>query len=99
VWGLLPTILLLAIGTFYIRILQSNTDFVVIGLIAAGFLYLISIYRILKGTYLLFDTFFIKVYAYGILSIALLGGGILFYLNTTRFVFDYFRLVMTFLKL
>ncbi len=99
VWGLLPTILLLAIGTFYIRILQSNTDFVIIGLITAGFLYLISLYRILKGTYLLFDTFFIKVYAYGILSIVLLGGGILFYLNTTRFVYDYFRLVMIFLKL
>lgn len=99
VWGLLPTILLLAIGTFYVRILQTNSDFVVIGLIAAGFLYIISTYRILKGTYLLFDAFFIKVYAYGILSIALLCGGVLFYLNTTRFVIDYFRLVMTFLKL
>ncbi len=99
VWGLLPTILLLAIGTFYIRILQTNSDFVVIGLVAAGFLYIISTYRILKGTYLLFDAFFIKVYAYGILSIALLCGGVLFYLNTTRFVIDYFRLVMTFLKL
>ena len=32
VWGLLPTILLLVIGTFYIRILQSNTDFIMIGL-------------------------------------------------------------------
>ena len=99
VWGLLPTILLLAIGTFYIRILQANSDFVVIGLATAGFLYLISLYRILKGTYLLFDTFFIKVYAYGILSIVLIVGGTIFYLNTTRFVFDYFRLVMTFLKL
>ncbi len=99
VWGLLPTIVLLVIGTFYIRILQSNTDFVIIGLIIAGFLYLISLYRILKGTYLLFDAFFIKVYTYGILSIVLICGGILFYFNTTRYVFDYFRLVMTFLNL
>jgi len=99
VWGLMPVILLLVFGTFYLRILQSNTDFVVIGLITAGLLYLISIYRILKGTYLLFDTFFLKVYAYGILSIILLSGGLLFYLNTTRYVFDYFRLVMTFLKM
>jgi hypothetical protein len=99
VWGLLPTIGLLVIGTFYIRILQANTDFVIIGLITAGVLYLISFYRILKGTYLIFDTFFIKVYAYGIISIVLITGGVLFYLNTTRSVFDYFRLVMTFLKL
>ncbi len=99
VWGLLPSILLLAIGTFYIRILQANTDFVVIGLAAAGILYLLSIYRILKGTYLLFDTFFIKVYAYGIIVILLIGGGLLFYLNSTRYVVDYYRLVMTFLKL
>ncbi|MCC6866748.1 MAG: hypothetical protein IT280_11380 [Ignavibacteria bacterium] len=99
VWGLLPTIVLLALGTFYIRILQSNTDFVIIGLITAGFLYLLSIYRILKGTYILFDTFFIKVYAYGILSIIVLCGGTLFYLNTTRFVIDYYYLVLTFLKL
>jgi len=99
VWGLMPVILLLVIGTFYLRILQANTDFVIIGLCTAGLLYLISIYRIFKGTYLLFDTFFLKVYAYGILSIVLLSGGILFYLNTTRYVFDYFRLVMTFLKM
>lgn len=98
VWGLLPTILLLALGTFYIRILQTNTDFVIIGLIAAGFLYLLSIYRILKGTHMLFDTFFIKVYAYGILTIVLLGGGTVFYLNTSRYIFDYFRLVLLFLK-
>ncbi len=99
VWGLLPTIILLVIGTFYIRILQANTDFVIIGLAAAGLMYLISLYRILKGTYLIFDTFFLKVYAYGIISIVLLSGGLLFYLNSTRYVFDYFRLVMTFLKL
>lgn len=99
VWGLLPSILLLAIGTFYIRILQANSDFVVIGLGAAALIYLISIYRILKGTYLLFDTFFIKVYAYGIFAIILIGGGFLFYLNSTRFVIDYYRLVLTFLKL
>jgi hypothetical protein len=95
----LPAIILLVIGTFYLRILQSNTDFVIIGLAAAGLFYLISLYRILKGTYLIFDAFFLKVYAYGIISIVLLSGGILFYLNSTRYVFDYFRLVMTFLKL
>lgn len=99
VWGLMPVILLLVFGTFYLRILQANSDFVIIGLLTAGFLYLVSIYRILKGTYILFDTFFLKVYAYGILSVVLISGGILFYLNTTRFVFDYFRLVMTFIKM
>jgi beta-galactosidase len=98
VWGLLPTVLLLAIGTFYIRILQSNTDFVIIGLAAAGFLYLLSLYRILKGTYLTFDIFFIKVYAYGIITIALIGGGLWFWLNSTKYLFDYFQLVMGFLK-
>ena len=95
---MLPTVVLLAIGTFYIRILQANTDFVVIGLGTFAVLYAISLYRILKGTYLLFDTFFLKVYAYGIITIAILGGGAWFYLNTTRYFFDYFRLVMTFLK-
>jgi hypothetical protein len=98
VWGLLPSVILLAIGTFYIRIIQANTDFIVIGLGAAAFIYILSLYRILKGTYLIFDAFFIKVYAYGIITIAILGGGIWFYLNTTKYVFDYFLLVMTFLK-
>lgn len=97
-WGLLPVVLLLVIGTFYIRILQANTDFIVIGLGAAAFIYILSIYRILKGTYILFDTFFVKVYVYGLLTIALVGGGVWFYLNSTKFVFDYFQLVLTFLK-
>lgn len=98
VWGLLPTILLLVIGTFYIRILQANTDFVVIGLAAAGVVYILSFYRILKGTYLLFDAFFLKVYAYGILTLVIVVGGVLFYLNATKYVYDYYNLVITFLK-
>jgi beta-galactosidase len=98
VWGLLPTVVLLAIGTFYIRILQANSDFVTIGLGTVAVLYALSLYRILKGTYLLFDTFFLKVYAYGIITIAVILGGTWFYLNTTKYAFDYFRLVMTFLK-
>jgi hypothetical protein len=98
VWGLLPTILLLVMGTFYIRIIQANPDFIVIGLGLAAILYLISVYRILKGTRIIFDTFFLKVYAYGIVTIVLIVGGLWFYLNSTKFVFDYFNLVMTFLK-
>lgn len=98
VWGMLPVILLLAIGTFYLRILQANTDFVIIGLSIAAFLFLLSIYRILKGTYMLFDTNFIKVYAYGILTMILVIGGAMIYLNSTIFLVDYFRLVMLFLK-
>ncbi|MCI0449626.1 MAG: hypothetical protein L0Y79_07550, partial [Chlorobi bacterium] len=66
VWGLLPTILLLILGTFYIRIIMSNTDFIIIGVFLAILLYLISIYRILKGTHIVFDIFFLKVYTYGI---------------------------------
>jgi len=99
VWGFMPVIVLLAIGTFYIRILQANTDFVIIGLGIAAFIYLLSFYRILKGTYLLFDTFFLKAYAYGIITFVVIGGGTLLYLNTTRYFLDYFKLVLTFLKL
>jgi hypothetical protein len=98
VWGLLPVILLLIIGTFYVRILQSNSDFVLIGIWTAGVLYLLSLYRIFKGVYLLFDAFFLKVYAYGILTIIILGGGAWYYLNSTKYVFDYYSLVMTFLN-
>lgn len=97
-WGLLPAVLLLVFGTFYVRILQANTDFVVIGLGAVLIIYLLSLYRILKGTYILFDTFFVKVYAYGLLTIVLIGGGVWFYLNNTKYLFDYFTLIMTFLK-
>jgi len=98
VWGLLPTILLLVVGTFYIRIIQANPDFIIIGLCLAGITYFISLYRILKGTRIIFDTFFLKVYAYGIITLMLIAGGLWFYLNSTKFVFDYFNLVMTFLK-
>lgn len=98
VWGLLPTILLLVVGTFYIRILQSNTDFILIGLWLAAFLYVISLYRVFKGTYLLFDAFFLKVYTYAILTIIIVVGGSLFYLNATKYALDYFKLVMIFLK-
>jgi hypothetical protein len=98
VWGLLPTVLLLAAGTFYIRILNANSDFILIGLGLAVLLYIISIYRILKGTYVIFDVFFLKVYTYGIISIVLLIGGIWYYLNSSHLFFDYFQLVMTFVK-
>ena len=98
VWGLLPVILLLVIGTFYVRILQSNSDFVIIGLGIAAFLFLLSFYRVLKGTYIIFDTFFLKVYTYGILTLALIAGGTWVYLNSVKYVFDYYSLVMLFLK-
>ena len=98
VWGLLPTILLLAAGTFYIRILNVNTDFVSIGLGLAVLLYVISIYRILKGTYIIFDTFFVKVYAYGIITLIVIGSAFWYYLNSSRLLFDYIGLVFLFLK-
>jgi len=98
VWGLLPTILLLAAGTFYIRVLNMNSDFVLIGLGLAVLLYIISIYRILKGIYIIFDVFFIKVYTYGIITICLITGGLWYYLNSSRYFFDYLKLVLLFLK-
>jgi hypothetical protein len=98
VWGLFPTVLLLILGTFYIRILSSNPDFVIIGLVTAGLLYLISIYRILKGTHIIFDIFFLKVYSYGIGTVILIAGGLWFYLNSSKFLFDYLGLVLIFLK-
>lgn len=98
IWGFLPTIILLIVGIFYVRILNENPDFVVIGLVAAAVIYLLSIYRILKGTYIIFDTFFIKVYSYGIATILVLYGGIWLFLNNTRYISDYFRLIMDFLK-
>ncbi len=98
VWGLLPTILLLIIGIFYIRVLNENPDLVIMGLIIAGTIYLLSIYRILKGTYIIFDTSFLKVYFYGIFTIVLVYGGILFYFNSVHYLNDYFKLVMAFLK-
>lgn len=98
VWGFLPSILLLLIGTFFIRVLYVNPDFVIIGLALAGFIYLLSLYRILKGTYIIFDTFFIKVYSYGIATLLIVFGAVWFYLNETRFISDYFRLIFAFLK-
>ncbi|HEY3249478.1 MAG TPA: glycoside hydrolase family 2 TIM barrel-domain containing protein, partial [Ignavibacteria bacterium] len=98
VWGLLPTVLLLAAGTFYIRILNVNSDFVLIGLGLVVLIYIICIYRILKGACVIFDVFFLKVYTYGIITIILLAGGEWFYLNTSHMFFDYFRLVMIFIK-
>lgn len=98
VWGFLPTIFLLVIGIFYIRLLYESPDFIIIGLAAAGFIYLLSIFRILKGTYIIFDTSVFKVYAYGIVTIALICGGILFYLNSVHYLNDYFKLVLAYLK-
>lgn len=98
VWGLMPTILLLVIGTFYIRVLFENPGFAVIGLCIAVFLYIVSLYRILKGAYILFDTFFFKTYAYGIATVILVYGGLWFYLNTSKYITDYFRLIFAFLK-
>ncbi len=97
-WGLLPTIILLAAGTFYIRVLYLNPDFVVIGLGAAAFLYILSFYRILKGTYIVFDTFFLKSYTYGIITALLVYGAVFYYLQSSRHIADYFSLLMSFLK-
>jgi hypothetical protein len=98
VWGMLPSIILLAAGTFYIRVLYENPDFVVIGLCAAALVYLLSYYRILKGTYIVFDTFFLKSYTYGVISALLIYGAVFFYLNSSRHIADYFSLVMSFLR-
>jgi len=98
VWGLLPSILLLAAGTFYIRILNINTDFVIIGLLLAVILYLVSIYRILKGTYIIFDVFLVKVYVYGLFSVALIFAIAWYYLNSSCLLFDYVNLVLLFIK-
>ncbi len=98
VWSFMPMILLLVIGTFYIRVLQENTDFVIIGLAVTAFMAIVSLYRLLKGTYILFDTFFLKAYAYGIATIILVYGGLWFYLNSSRYIADYFKLVFAFMK-
>ncbi len=98
VWGFLPSVILLIAGTFYIRILYENSDCVVIGLILTLITYVISVYRILKGTYIIFDTFFLKAYTYGIILIAVICGGAWIYLNSTKFVYDYLKLVLLFLK-
>jgi beta-galactosidase len=98
VWALLPTIILLISGTFYIRALFENPDFVVVGLGAAAFLYILSFYRILKGTYIVFDTFFLKSYTYGIITALLVYGAVFYYLQSSRHIADYFSMVMSFLK-
>ncbi|MGH2575174.1 MAG: hypothetical protein ACRDFC_05670, partial [Ignavibacteria bacterium] len=98
VWGMLPTIFLLISGTFYYRIISENQDFVIIGLAAAGFLFLVSFYRIIKGTYIIFDTPFLKAYAYGIGTAAAVYGALWYYLNSSIYISDYFRLVLGFLK-
>lgn len=98
VWGFLPTILLLVAGTFYIRALYENPDFVIIGLSVAAFLYLLTYYRILKGTYIIFDTFFLKSYTYGVATLILVLGTLYYYMNSSRNITDYFYLVISFLK-
>jgi hypothetical protein len=98
VWGMMPSILLIIIGTFYIRILNSNTDYVIIGLILAGLIFLLSFYRILKGTHIIFDSFFVKVYTYGIITAIIITSGYLFYLNASKNTVDYFFLILKFLK-
>lgn len=98
VWGMLPVILLLVAGTFYIRILNENDDFVIIGLGLVLFIYSISIYRILKGVYIIFDSNFLKTYAYGAVVIAVISGSAWFYLNSTKFISDYFGLIFSFIR-
>jgi hypothetical protein len=98
IWGFLPSVILLLIGTFYLRVLYVNSDFVVIGLILAAIIYIISVYRVLKGVHIIFDTFFLKAYAYGILVIVVMAGGAWIYLNSTKFISDYLDLVFLFLK-
>jgi len=98
VCGFLPTVLLLAAGTFYYRILTENPEFVVIGLVLAGALYLLSFYRILKGTYTIFDASPFKTYFYGISTAVIIIGFVWYYVNSTRYLFDFYKLVAGFLK-
>jgi len=53
---------------------------------------------VLKGTHIIFDTFFLKVYAYGLGVIIVLYGSAWIYLNSTKFIGDYLDLVLMFLK-
>ncbi|MCX7877137.1 MAG: hypothetical protein N2510_00685 [Ignavibacteria bacterium] len=98
VWSLLPVVIMLVIGTFYLRILIENPEFVVIGLIFSLVLYLLCFYRILKGVSVIFDSFIIKVYVYGILTLIFITGGSVYLLNKTKYALDYFYLIMSFLK-
>jgi beta-galactosidase len=98
VWGMLPSLILLIIGSFYIRILHESPDFAVIGLILAFILYLLSLYRIIKGTYIIFDTFFLKAYTWGIVTIAIVCGSFWIIVNSTRYFSDYLGLILTFIK-
>ncbi len=98
VWGFLPTILLLIAGTFYYRILAENPEFALIGSAFAVLIGLLSFYRILKGTYIIFDASVIKTYFYGVATVSVIYGGLWYYVNSTVYFLDYFKLVMGFLK-
>lgn len=98
VWGLLPSVLLLVIGSFYLRVLTENPDLVVMGIALSIIIYLISFYRILKGVSVIFDSFFIKVYAYGLVVLTMVISSSIYLLNKTKYVLDYFFLIMSFMK-
>jgi hypothetical protein len=98
VWSFLPALVLLIIGVFYYRAINESTDFITIGLIIAAAILIISLYRIIKGAYLIFDSPVLKTYFYGILTIVFVIGGFWYYLDSSKYMMDYLDLVFSFLK-
>lgn len=98
VWGFLPNILLLVAGTFYYRALTENPEFALFGIILVVLLNLLSFYRILKGIYIIFDASIIKTYFYGIATVVVVYGALWYYLNSTRYLMDFIRMVKSFSK-
>jgi hypothetical protein len=87
IWGSLPIIFLLPFDIILYKLLQLNSGFITIITIASIIIYLVSIFRILKATAVLFDANFTKVYLIGASVFGLLFFGFyLFYQYQTSFL-------------
>jgi hypothetical protein len=87
IWGSLPIIFLLPFDIILYKLLQLNSGFITIITIASIIIYLVSIFRILKATAVLFDANFTKVYLIGASVFGLFFFGFyLFYQYQTSFL-------------
>lgn len=87
IWGSLPIIFLLPFDIVLFKLLQLNSGFISVITIASVLIFLLSIFRILKATAVLFDANFTKVYLIGVGVFALLFMGFyMFYQYQTNFL-------------
>lgn len=83
VWAFLPLVFLLILTSGFYRLLTTDT-YTTVTLLCIFYILLWCLYRMLRGTAVIYDIRALNVYIIGILLLLAILGGVVFYYDSTR---------------